>query len=173
MSDGMKCRHERYEVRDDARATDEIAQHILDDYGTPLLRLGMMMLGRRMDAEDAVSETLLRYLQKRPEFQNPAHEKSWLYTVMANVCRDMLRKRRRLVYLSDTELSEQAQEPEDRSVLDALARLPEKYRTVLYLCYVEGYKSHEVGAMLGVHAGTVRKRLQYGRQLLKIEYEQE
>ena len=155
------------------RAADEQIERILTNYGTPLLRLGMMMLGRQMDAEDAVSETLIRYLQKAPEFQNSAHEKSWLYTVMANICRDMLRKRRRLVSLEDSGLSDYAREPEDRSILDALSRLPEKYRTVLYLCYVEGYKSHEIGAMLDIHAGTVRKRLQYGRQLLKIEYEQE
>lgn len=152
---------------------DNEIERILTCFGTPLLRLGVMMLGNQMDAEDAVSETLIRYLQKAPRFQNTAHEKAWLYKVMANICRDMLRKRRPLVELTEEALSAYVADPEDRSALDALSRLPEKYRAVLYLHYIEGYKSHEIGAMLGIHAGTVRKRLQYGRRQLKLEYEQE
>lgn len=155
------------------RTADEAIERIVTTYGTPLLRLSLMMLGQKMDAEDAVSETLIRYLNKAPEFQDSAHEKAWLYAVAANICRDMLRKRKRLVSLTDADLSDYAQTPEDQGILEALGRLPEKYRAVIYLHYVEGYKSHEIGAMLGVHAGTVRKRLQYARQLLKLEYEQE
>lgn len=155
------------------RTADEAIERIITTYGTPLLRLSLMMLGQKMDAEDAVSETLIRYMRKAPKFRDSAQEKAWLYAVAANICRDMLRKRKRLVSLADTELSDYGQEPPDRDILDALGRLPEKYRAVLYLYYVEGYKSHEIGAMLGVHAGTVRKRLQYGRQQLKLEYEQE
>lgn len=152
---------------------DNEVTRIVTTYGTPLFRLCLMMLGRKMDAEDAVSETLIRYLQKAPDFHSAAHERSWLYTVAANICRDMLRKRRKLVSLEDAPLSDYAQDPEDKTILDALSRLPEKYRSVLYLHYVEGYKSHEIGPMLGISPGTVRKRLQYGRQLLKLEYEQE
>lgn len=155
------------------RTADEAIERIITTYGTPLLRLGLMMLGQKMDAEDAVSEALIRYMDKAPTFQDSAHEKAWLYAVMSNICRDMLRKRKRLVSLTDTEFSDYAQTPGDQGILDALSHLPEKYRTVIYLHYVEGYKSHEIGAMLGVHAGTVRKRLQYARQLLKLEYEQE
>lgn len=155
------------------RAADEQIEEAVKTYSTPLYRLCLMMLGRTMDAEDAVSETFLRYLRKAPEFRSGAHEKAWLYTVAANICRDMLRKRRSMVPLEEMELTGYAREPEDHAVLDALSRLPEKYRVVLYLSYVEGYRSHEIGGMLGIHAGTVRKRLQYGRKLLKLEYEQE
>lgn len=160
-------------VKSSERAADERIEDTVKTYSTPLYRLCLMMLGRAMDAEDAVSETFLRYLCKAPEFRSEAHEKAWLYKVAANICRDMLRRRRSMVPLEEMELAGYAQEPEDHAVLDALSRLPETYRTVLYLSYVEGYRSHEIGAMLGVHAGTVRKRLQYGRQLLKLEYEQE
>lgn len=155
------------------RTADEEVQRIVTAYGTPLYRLCLMMLGRQMDAEDAVSETLLRYLQKAPEFSDSAHEKAWLYTVAANICRDMLRRRKRLVSLEDAALTDYGQTLEDKSILEALSRLPEKYRAVLYLHYVEGYKTGEIAAMLGVHGGTVRKRLQYARRLLKLEYEQE
>lgn len=155
------------------RPADEKMEQIVTEYGTPLLRLCLMMLGRNMDAEDAVSETFFRYFQKAPSFQDASHEKAWLYTVAANICRDMLRKRKRLLSLEDSTLSSFAQAPEDRSVLEALEALPEKYRTVIYLHYIEGYKTGEIAALLDIRPGTVRKRLQYGREQLKLEYEQE
>lgn len=155
------------------RPADDEIERIVKTYEPGLFRLCLMMLGREMDAEDAVSETMIRYIRKAPDFQDSGHERAWLYTVAANVCRDMLRKRRHTIPLDQAELAGYAQEPEDQPILEALGRLPEKYRAVLYLRYVEGYKSHEIGAMLGVRPGTVRKRLQYARQLLKLEYEQE
>ena len=159
--------------RSSERTADEEVQRIVTTYGTPLYRLCLMMLGRQMDAEDAVSEALIRYIEKAPAFSSSAHEKAWLYTVAANICRDMLRRRKRLVSLEDAALSDYGQTMEDKSALEALGRLPEKYRAVLYLHYVEGYKTEEIAGMLHVHGSTVRKRLQYARRLLKLEYEQE
>lgn len=151
---------------------DEI-RRVMERYGTGLYRLCRTMLGRDMDAEDAVSETIIRYFQKAPQFVGPEQEKAWLFTVAANICRDMLRKRKRLVSLDDLELPESVVEPKDREILEALGRLPERYRTVIYLTYVEGYKSHEIASMLGISPQAVRKRLQKGRSLLKLEYEKE
>lgn len=152
---------------------DDEIQRIMTIYGTSLYRLCRMMLGREMDAEDAVAETIIRYIQKAPEFRDSEQEKAWLFKVAANLCRDMLRKRKRLVSLEDTELSDLVLETQDREILEALDKLPEQYRTVIYLTYVEGYKSHEIAAMLRISAPTVRKRLQKGRRLLKLEYEKE
>ena len=149
------------------------AEQALRTHGTPLYRLCLMMLGQKMDAEDAVSETMLRYLTKAPAFRDGDQERAWLFTVAANVCRDMLRKRRKTVPLEDMELADCGTSPAHQAVLAALERLPEKYRTVLCLHYVEGYRTEEIAAMLGLRPGTVRKRLQYGRQKLKLEYEQE
>lgn len=158
----------RQNGRDRSRAEQALRAH-----GTPLYRLCLMMLGQKMDAEDAVSETMLRYLTKAPAFRDEGQERAWLFTVAANVCRDMLRKRRKTVPLEDMEMADYGVSPEHQAVLAALERLPEQYRTVLCLHYVEGYQSGEIAAMLGLQPDTVRKRLQYGRQKLKLEYEEE
>lgn len=50
---------------------------------------------------------------------------------------------------------------------DAVARLPEKQRTVVHLFYGEGYESGEIGALLGIPAATVRSRLRRARAELK------
>lgn len=67
---------------------------LLQAYGSPLFRLGRIMLGNESDAEDILQDTLLRYLQKAPSFQNAEHEKAWLFRVYTNLCHDLLRYRK-------------------------------------------------------------------------------
>ena len=73
------------------RPTD-VLEEVLNQYGTILFRYALMMLGTAQDAEDVVQDTLLTYWQKAPVFNDKDHEKSWLLTVTANRCRDLLRK---------------------------------------------------------------------------------
>jgi RNA polymerase sigma-70 factor (ECF subfamily) len=56
-------------------------------------------------------------------------------------------------------------------ILDTVRQLPAKYQVALQLFYLEGYRSSELAAILGISDATARKRLQKGRELLKIEYE--
>ena len=77
-----------------ARPADEI-EIIMDRYGNQLFRLCLVMLGNASDAEDAVQETLIKYLLKTSDFTDAEHEKAWLITVAGNQCRDMLRHRKR------------------------------------------------------------------------------
>lgn len=155
------------------RHDEKDGERILKTYGTPLFRLCMMMLGHQMDAEDALSETILRYLTKAPIFWDEKKEKSWLFTVAANICRDMLRKRKNTVYLEEAAFCDFGVNEREREVLHLLEGLPEKYRAVLCLHYVEGYSSEEIAGMLNIRPTAVRKRLQYAREKLKLEYEQE
>ena len=66
-------------------------ERVVEQYGDMLFQICLVMLTNPGDAEDAVQDTLLRYLQKAPNFENAEHEKAWLITVAANRCRDMKR----------------------------------------------------------------------------------
>ena len=70
-------------------------ESIVHTYGNMLFRLCLVTLGNASDAEDAVQETLIKYLQKAPAFENTEHEKAWLITVATNKCRDILRFQKR------------------------------------------------------------------------------
>lgn len=54
-------------------------------------------------------------------------------------------------------------------MLDALMALPEKYRAVLTLHYVEGYGTAEIAGMIGRTPSAVKMRLKKGRELLETE----
>ena len=63
-----------------------------------------------------------------------------------------------------------AKDAEQRVMLDRLRkeieRLPDKFRSVLQLLLVEEMEAADVGAVLGIPAGTVRSRMHAARKLL-------
>ena len=54
------------------------AGRILQTYGDMLYRAAYVLLGNPHDVQDALQETLLRYLEKAPAFVSREHEKAWL-----------------------------------------------------------------------------------------------
>ena len=73
--------------------TAEKIETLLQTYGNGLFRLSLVMLRNESDAEDAIQDTMIRYLQKAPNFRDADHEKAWLFKVCTNICHDMLRYR--------------------------------------------------------------------------------
>ena len=151
----------------------QAAQAAVEAHGDRLFRLCFVLLGSSADAEDAVQETLLKYLQSAPIFETAEHEKAWLLRVAANHCRDVYRRRTRHPQTSLEELDLAAPGTESRELLDALMTLPEKVRAVLVLHYVEGYRVEEVAKIIGRTPSAVKMRLQKGRRLLAQQYGKE
>jgi len=158
------------------RPTD-VLENIIDMYGNMLFRYSLLMLGNAEDAEDVVQETLLKYWQKAPEFQDKDHEKAWLLTVAANRCRDLLRFRIRHQALDIDSIAEVAgemwEDASDSGIIEALMILPEKYKSVLYLYYVEEYRMEDIASVIGRSPSAVKMRLKKGRQLLEETYRKE
>lgn len=154
------------------RPADGIEQ-IVDTYGNMLFRLCLITLGNANDAEDAVQETLIKYLQRAPQFENAEHEKAWLITVATNKCKDILRFRSRHFYVDIDEINEYTQDFTDSGIMDALMGIPDKFRMVLVLYYVEEYGIEEIAKIIGKTSSAVKMRLQKGRRLLREAYGKE
>ena len=155
------------------RPTDEDLENLVLTYADTLFKLCFSILGNRADAEDAVSDIIVKYMTRAPDFHDEEHRKAWLLRTAVNQSRDALRYRKRRAHLALDDLRDAAVPAEDTGILENLFRLPEKYRTVLHLYYVEGYRSAEIGDLLGLRPAAVRKRLQIGREKLRLIYEQE
>ena len=149
------------------------AERVVRTYGDRLFRLCLVMLGSEADAEDAVQETVMKYLLRAPAFVDREHEKAWLLTVAKNQCRDMLRARGRRRQVSLECLESTARDPADSGILEALMSLPEKYRLVLVLYYVEEYSTKDIARIIGRTPSAVKMRLRKGRQLLEETYRKE
>lgn len=149
------------------------AERALEEYGNSLYRLCSVMTGNREDAQDAVQECFLRYITKAPDFNDSEHEKAWLIRVASNICRDILRKRKHASFVSLDEIRNLGTSEDNAQILGLLISLEEKYRIVMHLHYVEGYKTEEISSLLGVTSAAVKKRLQRGRDALREIYEKE
>lgn len=144
-----------------------------DLYGDMLFRLCMVLLCRKEDAEDVVQETFIKYLQKHPGFQSSEHEKAWFIRVATNASRDRRRSSFFRTSVSLDEISEYSDTQEQLQVLEELMRLPSRYKTVLYLHYIEGYRLKEIANIMGMTEGAVKTSLFRGRERLKMELKEE
>ncbi len=86
---------------------------------------------------------------------------------------DVLRFRNRHPVVDIADFMEAAQDMPDTGIMDALMTLPEKFRIVLILYYVEEYSIDNIAKMIGRTSSAVKMRLQKGRRLLKEAYGKE
>lgn len=153
--------------------SEEEIRTLVDKYSPLIFRISYCILCNSADAEDAVQETLLRYITKAPDFNDEEHRKAWLIKVAANISKNMLMFRLRRETLNIEDIENIGIEQNDYEIFELIMNLPAKHKIVLTLYYVEGYKSKEIAEIIGISEETVRKRLQKGRELLKKEMEKE
>lgn len=128
-----------------------------------LYRAALAILGDPHEAEDAVQDAFVRYLEKAPgDLESPS---AWLMRVLVNGCKSRLRLAwRRVGPLPDTL---PAPGPEEREELEELFSLPPEDRAVIHLHYYEGWSTEEIARMLSCRPGTVRSRLFRARERLR------
>ena len=139
---------------------------LIDTHTNTLYRTALAILGNPAEAEDAVQDTFLRYLETRPQLRDSEHEKAWLLRVIINACRSRLRAAKRHP-LTELLASYPAHGPEESAVVEAVLALPPRERTAVHLFYYEGYSTQEIAALTGQRPGTVRARLSRAREKLR------
>ncbi|MBR6552385.1 MAG: sigma-70 family RNA polymerase sigma factor [Clostridia bacterium] len=150
----------------------EYVDMIVSKYSDMLFRICYCILCNKSDSEDALQDTFVKLLTKAPVFSDNEHEKAWLIKVATNISRNMLMLRLRRTTVANLEdVTEIGVRDEDSEVFEAIMNLPVKYKIVMVLFYVEGYKTEEIADIVQISSDAVRKRLQKGRELLKIEFE--
>jgi RNA polymerase sigma-70 factor, ECF subfamily len=171
-------------------AADEAAiDRLYERHKADVYRFARRLAGREAEAEDLVQEAWLRVVRHRSEISDERDMKAWLFTIVANLHRDTLRRARvrKLLFLAprrDDERPDAVAEAPDpgpgpgdlaerteagRALDRALAGLPERQRTVFALKMIEGFKHEEIGGILGVPVGTVKTLLFRAVQRLRIE----
>ena len=141
------------------------------------------------DAEDLVQDTLLRAYRFWDSFKRDSNCRAWLFKIQTNTFINAYQKRKRRREVLDKAVHEQdatdgvlyqAQSLERRNpektlldstlssdVAEALADMPDDFRTAVVLCDVEGFSYKEIADIMDCPVGTVMSRLYRGRRLLK------
>jgi RNA polymerase sigma factor (sigma-70 family) len=156
--------------RDEAAFEVLVARH-----GPMVFNVCRQLVRDQHDVEDAFQAVFLVLIRKAASIRVEGSLGPWLYTVANRVAARARANRRRMATRGVSEAVEIAAigaeytlERDETAVViqEELARLPERLRAPLVLCYLQGM-THELAAgQLGCPVGTVRSRLSRGRARL-------
>lgn len=138
-------------------------------YERPLFAYAARVLDDRTAAEDCFQEAFLRVFQKRNTYRIGHPFRPWVYQICLNVCRDWLRKHKRLALQEELPADKAAPSDETARIKAAVNGLPEKMRDVFLLHHFHGFNYQEIGEILGVPEGTVKSRMFHATKKLQEE----
>ena len=131
-----------------------------------MYRFAMSILKNSNDAEDAVSETFLTAYEHLSSLNKNDSFKAWMMTILVNVSKKMLRKKKRVVLYDDLGLFEKSTDEGSCEMWEAVLTLNAKYAKVVILYYYEGFSTREIARILHIPEGTVKSRLSRARRKL-------
>lgn len=147
--------------------TELIQKHLQLMYKT-----ARTILNSDEDIADAVQDTILCCWEKINQLNKHSTFRAWLTKILINKCYDLLRKKKNLVLFEKIPEEESpAYEFENVEWNMALQKLDEKYRTIIILYYVEGFKTREISRILDIPEATIRTRLKRARAQMANIYE--
>lgn len=152
-----------------------------------LYRTALRMTKNANDAEDLVQETFVKAYRFWDRFEPGSNCRAWLFKIMTNIFINDYRSKSRTPtpvnvddiddsylynYLAGTQ-SESNPEQQflskvfDDDVRQAIEELPDDFRVVVILSFLEGFSYQEIAEIVGLQLGTVKSRLHRGRKLLQ------
>lgn len=158
------------------------------DHTDALYRTALRMTKNTKDAEDLVQETLLKAYRFFDRFEKGTNIRAWLFKIMMNIfINDYRQKSKKPTSMSyedvdDNYLYHQLKfqktedgDPEgslfsrifDDDVKRAIEELPDDFRIVVVLAFLEEFSYQEIAEIAGLQLGTVKSRLHRGRKLLQ------
>jgi RNA polymerase sigma-70 factor, ECF subfamily len=144
-------------------------------YKDRLYRLMLRMIGNPEDAKDLTQEVFIKVYRNLQQFDSSRRFSTWLYRIAFNRCVDELRKRDRMGAVptdgeppgSESAESIVLKQESYRSLMDRIYDLPEHYRRVFLLKYLDDLTYAEIAHVLGITVDDVKNRLYRARKRLK------
>ncbi len=146
--------------------------HIREIYEASYRRLVTQMYGitgDRQEAEDSVQEAFARAVAAGGRFRRTDNPEAWLRTVALNVIRRRWRRAKMFGGLAPrlvTASTSPGISDDHVAVIEALRAVPAAHREVLALFYLGDLTVQQVAESLGIPEGTVKSRLNRGREML-------
>ena len=147
-----------------------------------LYAFALKLTRARDEAEDLVSDTMLRAIQRWEQYRLGTNIRAWLFTILYHAF--VSRKRRvdarevqplededgRMVFEAVGETDPEGTFYDsflDEEIVGAIQALPDEYRLAVVISDLHGLKYAEIAGVLGVPEGTVKSRLFRGRRILQ------
>lgn len=139
----------------------------VSQYRKQLYVIAYAILENEMDAEDAVCNAILKAYEHLNQLKKTHKIKSWLITITKN---EALKLRQKRLELPGNERIEELLPPirdKHNELWGIVQGLKEEYRLVIVLFYYDDLSIRDIANVLEISTGTVKSRLNRGRELLK------
>lgn len=148
-------------MRCDSRKFAQLYEEIYKD----LYRFSLCRMKNTQDAEDAVSEAVLKAYENIRKLRNEEAFKSWMFTILLNTCRKKLKESGNRQKKENTESENLVEVPAENldyglalDVRKAFFVLSEEEQEIVALSVFGGYNSKEIGKQMGLNPNTVRSK---------------
>ena len=167
------------------RGDAQAFERLLEPRFWRLGRLALSITGNQADADDAIQIACFRAWRELPRLREPTRFDVWLWRIVVNSCRNVVRGRRRFTVrevavfdeLSDHPMATAPAPgdalPDNEAIQRAFARLDHNKRAILVLHHVDERSIAEIAGILGIPEGTVKWRLHAARRALERTLEAE
>ncbi len=146
---------------------NETFSELIREYTPALYRLAYGILSNREDAEDAVSESVLKAYEKLHTLRKAECFRAWIMQIAVNEARRVYGRRKRYAAVEDVEEYMPAFEDEYHELWDVVMKLDMGYRETVILYFYEQLSIREIARILHVAEGTVKSRLSRAKKQLK------
>lgn len=169
---------------EDIKAFDEIVFR----YKDKIINYVYQYTNNRDDAEDLTQDSFLKLYRYRGKYKDFAKFSTWFYTIVTNTVRNRYNKEKNFSPVSFEDVSEadletdglisdpfefeNADESGNRIVFlkKAFDMIDDMFKEVILLRYTEGLEYDKIGEILGIPSGTVKSRVNRGREHLRKNF---
>lgn len=179
MSAMAKITEEQTLVERFRQGDDSAFNAIVERHSAEVAAMANRLLGWPGDVDDVVQDVFVAAFVHLRKFRGDCRLRTWLLTITVNKCRShRLRRRWRLRFrrLDEIEAPVGHAEVTERPAMDeetfgrirrVVQTLPQKYREVVVLRYLQGLEAGEVAEVLGIKVNAVQVRLNRAKARLK------
>lgn len=149
---------------------DEMAfRQLYERFSDRVFRYALTLLRNRHLAEEIAQETMIAVWNGAARFAGRSKVSTWIFGIARNRSFDLLRKEKRGERLPDTPMV--SPDPSttilrQERVSEAMGRLPEDQREVVFLTFYEGLTYREISHILEIPEGTVKSRMYHAKRKL-------
>jgi RNA polymerase sigma-70 factor (ECF subfamily) len=156
----------------------QLFELIMRRHNQRLFRIGMTILGNNTAVEEAMQTAYIKAYEHLQQFAQRSAFSTWLIRILLNECMAMKNSHQKIVTSEvDKQLENTSNMKTPATILlnkelanaleDALAQLPEGYRTVFVLRELEDMSVKETGELLGLEESNVKVRLNRAKTMLR------
>lgn len=152
-------------------------EEVIEKYSDYITRMCVVWTQNEEAAKDCFQNTFIKLYKSSISFHDSEHLKAWLLKVARNECNDYHKsfwnrnvsigfEKERMEEMQNDPVDELQLDHDIEILVDALRKIPLKYREVLVLYYYQEYNTKEISDILQLSVNTVKSRLRRGREKL-------